>query len=154
MKYMFTLSTLSLLFLLQSCSHFQGHTYTLYCVDTSQTSGALFKEVKCYLPDTPDQIEVKTLLQTLLQFQEDPLLPAYFPSNLSLHSAQLNALGILELEFSSEYGELTGIRRTATDYAITLTLTQLPEVVALRINVFGEDPSTTSNLLRPTDLLT
>lgn len=148
-----TLTTLSLLLLLQSCNHFHGHTYLLYCIDTSQTSGSLFKEIKCYLPYTPENIEIKTLLQTLLDFQDDPLLPNYFPSNLSLHSAHLSPTGILELEFSAEYGELSGIRRTVTDYAITLTLTQLPDVVALHIYVFGEDPTLSPNLLRPSDLL-
>lgn len=146
----------SLLLLTLSACNFPnlfGYSYSLYVLETEKNTGELFKEVKCSLPDSPDHIQIRTLLLTLLDSQND-LFQDHFPTNITLYNETLSQTGILELEFSPEYSEITGIKRTATDYAITLTLTQLPNVTAVRIIVFGEEHPLEPALLRPSDLLT
>lgn len=43
------------------------------------------------------------------------------------------------MDLSAAYGGLSGVELSLADYAITLTLTQLPDVARVRITVLGEE---------------
>ncbi len=47
--------------------------------------------------------------------------------------------GTASVDFSAPYGELSGMALTIADYCVTLSLTQIPGIYAVRITVDGEE---------------
>ena len=76
------------------------------------------------------------LILALLDGPSSVELRSPFPSGLSLLSCQLDQ-GLLTVDFSEQYGGLSAIDLTLSDYSLVLTLCQLEEVDALSITVSG-----------------
>lgn len=115
------------------------YAYTFYTLRTEGSTGGIYAPREVYLEYPPDIISPLLLIHTFfyLENTEDSTNP--FPKGVAVYAIELSSSGVLEVEFSPEYGELSGIRRTAADFALMLTLTQLPQVNGLRIQVFGEE---------------
>ena len=62
--------------------------------------------------------------------------------------------GTASVDFSAPYGELSGMALTIADYCVTLSLTQIPGIYAVRITVDGEElPHRDTQIFRPSDVL-
>ncbi len=61
------------------------------------------------------------------------------PAGTELRSCTL-AGGIVTLDFSAAYGQLSGMDMTLADYCLTLSLTELPDIYGVRITVMGAEP--------------
>lgn len=77
---------------------------------------------------------VEQLMERLLSEPEDSALRSPFPRGVSLRSSYERE-GVLYINLSEPYGGLSGIELTLADYAITLTLCQLPGVEGVSITV-------------------
>lgn len=131
------------------------YAYTLYPLVNGNTSqqlptGTIFAPTPFYHTDPPDIISPLTLIHTVLSMEHSDQYQNPFPTGVAVYSMTLNGT-LLALEFSPEYGELSGIRRTAADYALTLALTQLPQIESVTIHVFGQEQ--TELTLSPQDLV-
>lgn len=126
--------------------------YKLYYIniDLVTPTGNLLTPTTTYLPYNQTEITPSLLISAL--FKNEPTANTTFPQDTTLLSSHLLDSGVLDLKFSSEYGELSGIRRTAADYALTLTLSHFPEIKALRISVQGETQESSLPLLRTSDI--
>lgn len=154
--------SLLFLLLLTSCHKVnltnQENAYQLYYIKDLDPSkdlitGAILHPVRGYNSETVDSLTPFTLIALLMVGPENNGYVSALPNSLSIYSLELSDSGLLSIQFSSEYGELSGINRTISDYALTLTLTQLPTVSALRITVFGEENTYQNTVLRSNDLV-
>ena len=68
----------------------------------------------------------------------DPTLKSPFPKGTALLSAEQKGTE-LRVDLSAAYSTLSGVGLSLADYAITLTLTQLPDVARVRITVAGRE---------------
>lgn len=161
MKANFLILSLLLCFTLTGCARFSSTphvTYELYHRNTQERHSTLLTSLKISLPveTSPDQdltsSHIHTLIMGLFSLEDVYRKEALFPSDTKLLSFELLPNGTLNLHFSQEYGELSGIYRTTADYALTLTLTQLSTVTGVRISIFGEDPTVNPPLLRSYDI--
>lgn len=97
--------------------------------------------------------DVETLVNALLSGPEQDGLAHPFPAGTSLLSWELDG-GLLRLDLSAPYGELTGVALTLTDYCLTLTLCQLDQVERVSITVDGSElPQRTRQILTPEDAI-
>lgn len=88
-------------------------------------------------PDDDPAQTAEALLSALLQGPESDLYRNTLPKGTALNS--VTRQGSLALvDFSAPYGSLSGISLTLADYAVTLTLTQIPEISMVRITVDGQ----------------
>ena len=76
------------------------------------------------------------LVEKLLEGPTEEGLKSAIPSGTSLLSLETRG-GRAIVDLSASYGSLSGIALTLADYAITLTLTQLPDIHAVEITVRG-----------------
>ena len=76
------------------------------------------------------------LLQALLAGPIDSTLTAVIPADTALISLELEGTWA-KVDLSTRYRMLSGVELALADYAITLTLTQLPEISAVSITVRG-----------------
>ena len=76
------------------------------------------------------------LVEKLLEGPTEEGLKSAIPSGTSLLSLETRG-GRAVVDLSASYGSLSGIALTLADYAITLTLTQLPDIHAVEITVRG-----------------
>lgn len=74
----------------------------------------------------------------LLKGPTDPTLKSPFPKGTALLSAEQKGTE-LRVDLSAAYSTLSGVGLSLADYAITLTLTQLPDVARVRITVAGRE---------------
>lgn len=101
--------------------------------------GDIFRTETMYLEEDLDtQAQVETLLEALLEGPRSEFLSSVIPAGTSLLSAQVTGSRAL-VDFSAGYGALSGVRLTMADYAVTLTLTQLPDIAVVRITVQGQE---------------
>ena len=77
-------------------------------------------------------------LAELLKGPADPTLKSPFPKGTALLSAEQKGTE-LRVDLSAAYSTLSGVGLSLADYAITLTLTQLPDVARVRITVAGRE---------------
>ena len=106
---------------------------------TESAGGDVFQTETISLPeDLSLQERVTALLEALLAGPENVLLRSALPSGTALLSAQVDD-GRVTVDFSRPYRTLSGVRLTLADYAVTLTLTQLPEISLVRITVQGQE---------------
>ena len=77
------------------------------------------------------------LLQALLAGPIDSTLTAVIPADTALISLELEGTWA-KVDLSTRYRMLSGVELALADYAITLTLTQLPEISAVNITVRGQ----------------
>lgn len=84
--------------------------------------------------DPAEEPTVEDLMARLLSGPESEGLVSPFPRGTSLRSFYLKD-SVAYINLSEAYGGLAGIHLTLADYAITLTLCQLPEVEGVSITV-------------------
>ena len=89
--------------------------------------------------------EQATLRQTAVVLMEDLLkgplseaLRSPIPLGTTLQSLEIRGSQVV-VDLSAAYGSLSGVSLSLADYAITLTLTQLPEIMSVRITVQGQE---------------
>lgn len=121
-----------------------GTGYVLYFmrVDLKEApgSGALDTET-VYLPELEDaepQELAEALLAELLKGPLNEGLKSPIPAGTTLLSLELEGSRAL-VDLSAAYGTLSGVGLTLADYAVTLTLTQLPEISRVKITVRGQE---------------
>lgn len=118
------------------------NTYQLYFREndlTASSGGDVFQTESVELGEGLDTAEaVEDLLEALLEGPRSELLRGTLPSSATLLSAKVEN-GRALVDFSAAYNTLSGVRLTMADYAVTLTLTQLPEISSVRITVQGQE---------------
>lgn len=118
------------------------NSYRLYFRENdlaASSGGDVFQTEPVELPEGLDtQTAVETLLEGLLAGPQSELLRGTLPASATLLSARVEGSRAL-VDFSSAYSTLSGVRLTMADYAVTLTLTQLPEITSVKITVQGQE---------------
>ena len=121
----------------------EGERYDLYFreADLSAASGGdALRAEQLYLEEgeVRDTRELAERLVTeLLAGPEDPSLVNTIPEETALLSLELDGTRA-KVDLSTRYRLLSGVSLSLADYAITLTLTQLPEISAVSITVRGQ----------------
>lgn len=93
------------------------------------------------------------LMEGLLTSPEDALLRSPFPNGTTLQKVSI-AGGRATVDLSEEYARLSGIDLSIADACVTLTLTQLSGVYAVRITANGRElPYRETQLLTAADAL-
>lgn len=106
---------------------------------TASSGGDVFETELVELPEGLNtQSAAEALLEGLLAGPHSELLRSTLPAGAALLSARVEGSRAL-VDFSAAYGNLSGVRLTLADYAVTLTLTQLPEIVSVKITVQGQE---------------
>lgn len=121
-----------------------GTAYVLYFMKAdlkgAPGSGALGTET-IYLRDMegaePGRL-AEALLTELLKGPLDEGLKSPIPAGTTLLSLEMEGSRAL-VDLSAAYGTLSGVALTLADYAVTLTLTQLPEISLVKITVRGRE---------------
>ena len=119
----------------------EGTAYQLYFLERTLADadgGDALRAEERAIDDTGCTAEEtsRLLLEALLRGPKDPLLESPFPKGTSLVSVERVGTE-LRVDLSAAYGGLSGVELSLADYAITLTLTQLPDVARVRITVLG-----------------
>ncbi len=122
------------------------NAYDLYFRESDLESvpgGDALRAEKVVLP--PDlqgdvQKTAEALVTCLLKGPGDETLKSPFPSGTMLLSVELEGDRAL-VDLTSAYGNLSGVALTLADYAIALTLTQLPEISVVNVTVRGKNLS-------------
>ena len=120
-----------------------GSTYDLYFVERdlrSADGGDALRSEERTLEDGGLSTEelAAVLVAELLKGPADPTLKSPFPKGTALLSAEQKGTE-LRVDLSAAYSTLSGVGLSLADYAITLTLTQLPDVARVRITVAGRE---------------
>lgn len=125
-------------------------TYQLYYLSDSHSSGSALA-TEPYSCDGTDE-PTSELLRALLRAPTSPDLTSPFPKGTALLSEEQKD-GVLTLNFSKEYGDLTGVQLTLANGAVVLTMTQLQQVSGVVILSAGESvlPRQTQQLLTAKD---
>ena len=93
------------------------------------------------------------LLEMLLLPPEDPLLLSPFPNGTQVQELSISGKRAY-VDFSANYGRLSGIELSLADYCVVLTLTQLDGVNAVTITAGGHEiPYRRTQLLTAADPL-
>lgn len=126
-----------------------GTVYALYFTErdlrSSDGGDALRAEERVLEDEGLSTAEMaRLLMETLLAGPEDLTLASPFPKGTGVLSVTRNGTE-LRVDLSSVYGTLSGVALSLADYAITLTLTQLPDVARVRITVLGSELAYRSN---------
>ena len=109
--------------------------YDLYFLSDSYASGSAL-DTESYTLDGEKEV-IKQLVHALLSKPERVDLTTPFPKGTTLLSHKLKDK-VLTLNFSKEYGDLTGAKRTLANGAVVLTMTQLKQVDSVVILAAGE----------------
>lgn len=80
----------------------------------------------------------EALMEALLAGPQDETLLSTIPVGTALLSLTLNGSQAM-VDLSAAYSVLSGVELTLADQAIALTLTQLPEILSVRITVRGQE---------------
>ena len=95
----------------------------------------------------------QALMEELLAGPVDETLVNTIPAGTTLLSLELDGARAL-VDLSSAYSTLSGVELTLADYAIALTLTQLPEIASVSIMVRGKELAyRTTQRFSPRDVL-
>lgn len=119
-----------------------GTPYSLYFLEADLESvpgGDALRAETVYLEeDLGTTALAEALVERLLEGPSDDTLENPIPAGTSLLSLELNG-AYAKVDLSSNYRSLSGVALTLADYAITLTLTQLPQIAIVSITVRGQD---------------
>ena len=120
-----------------------GSAYALYFVERdlrSADGGDALRSEERTLEDGGLSTEelAAALVAELLKGPADPTLKSPFPKGTALLSAEQKGTE-LRVDLSAAYSTLSGVGLSLADYAITLTLTQLPNVNAVSITADGRE---------------
>ncbi len=132
--------------------------YTLYyAASLGESAGG--DAIESTLVSVPDSGAMDTetlareLVRALLEEPEDDALRSPFPGGTSLQKLTV-ARGRALVDLSAQYGRLSGIDLSIADACLTLTLTQLGGVYAVRITANGRElPYRKTQLLTAADAL-
>lgn len=86
--------------------------------------------------ETQEMAEI--LMQELLKGPLSDSLKSPIPLGTTLESLEIHGSQAV-VNLSAAYGGLSGVGLTLADYAVTLTLTQLPEIMSVKIMVRGKE---------------
>ena len=114
--------------------------YDLYFLSTEMGGGALQAE-QAYLPELEGAATreiAQGLMKELLRGPLEDSLRSVIPAGTNLLSLEVED-GRALVDLSASYGTLSGVALTLADYAITLTLTQVPEIGSVKITVRGQE---------------
>jgi len=131
------LSLLLLPLLLSGCvsQGVEENTYDVYFLSQESGQEAALVAERWMIPSDHDVVE--GLLNCLLAGPNDENLARAIPSGVTLREWSLKN-GLLTVDFSSRYGNLSGVALTLADYSVVLTLTQLEEVDTVMITAEGD----------------
>ena len=90
------------------------------------------------LPQADKQAQAEKILALLMGQCEAEEFRSPIPNGTTLLSCEIKGSTVY-VDFSAAYGQLSGMDLTLADYCVTLSLTQLPEIYAVRITVAGQD---------------
>ena len=90
------------------------------------------------LPQEDKQAQAEEVLALLMGKCEEKEFRSPIPSGTALLSCEVKGSTVY-VDFSAVYGQLSGMDLTLADYCVTLSLTQLPDIYAVRITVAGQD---------------
>ena len=99
--------------------------------------GVLRTETVQLQADTTEAL-ARALIEALLAGPSDETLKSTIPAGTSLLSLELDGSRAV-VDLSSPYETLSGISLTLADQAVALTLTQLPDILSVRITVRGQE---------------
>ena len=88
-------------------------------------------------PDSVEKLAV-LLVRALLKGPGEEEVKNCIPTGTALQSLSIQE-GQATVDLSGAYANLSGVNLTLADYAITLTLTQLPEISSVKITVLGQE---------------
>ena len=132
--------------------------YTLYYAANLgvSTGGDAIRGDLLNVPDSAamdTETLAETLVYALLREPEDDALRSPFPGGTTLQKLSV-ARGRALVDLSAQYGRLSGIDLSIADACLTLTLTQLGGVYAVRITADGRElPYRETQLLTAADAL-
>lgn len=122
----------------------ESESYALYFLETdmeaSAGEGALQTET-IYLNDMEDAPAAElaeALMTELLKGPVDETLKSTIPVGTTLLSLEVEGTRAY-VDLSLAYSTLSGVALTLADYAITLTLTQIPAILSVKITVRGQE---------------
>ena len=84
----------------------------------------------------PTEQQVRRVVSLLLEDSADGSLESPIPASTRLLACQVSA-GAAWVDFSSAYGQLSGMELTIADYCVTLSLSQIVGIYSVRITVNG-----------------
>lgn len=120
----------------------QGTPYDLYFMEADLSAvpgGDALRAETVYLEEGMETQELaETLMARLLAGPSDSTLENPIPAGTELLSLELKGAKAL-VDLTSAYRSLSGVELTLADYAITLTLTQLPQIAVVSITVRGQE---------------
>lgn len=136
----------------------QEESYLLYFRETELREAAGSDAIRAVpvcikpQPETAEEL-AKALVERLMEAPEDERLSSVLPEGTTLSSLEIQN-GQAVLDFSRPYASLSGIELTLADYAVALTLAQLPEISSVKITVQGRELSyREQQVFRPEDVL-
>ena len=101
--------------------------------------GGAFETERVYLTPSEDPREqAEALMAELLRGPHDETMKSPIPSGTTLLGLELKGRRAV-VDLSVAYSSLSGVALTLADYAITLTLTQIPEILSVQITVRGRE---------------
>lgn len=120
----------------------QGTPYDLYFLEADLSAvpgGDALRTQTVYLEeDLETEALARTLVERLLEGPTDDTLANPIPAGTGLLSLELTGAHA-RVDLTSGYRSLSGVELTLADYAITLTLTQLPQIAVVSITVRGQE---------------
>ena len=86
----------------------------------------------------PAEQQVRRVVSLLLEDSADGSLESPIPASTRLLACQVSD-GAAWVDFSSAYGQLSGMELTIADYCVTLSLSQIVGIYSVRITVNGTE---------------
>lgn len=135
-----------------------GETYLIYYAlnpEDAPGGDAVAPDTAGLTPEGAAETEeqAERLVSALLTAPEDPSLHSPFPAGTALRKVSV-ARGQATVDLSEEYASLSGVDLTVADCCLTLTLTQLKGVYAVRVTANGRElPYRETQLLTAADPL-
>jgi germination protein M len=106
---------------------------------TSARGGDAIAPVEVSIADDASVLDsVQMLTQKLIDGEDSQTLHSPIPEGTRLLDCSVEA-GIATVNFSTAYGQLSGINLTIADYCVTLTLIQLKGIYRVNVLVDGEN---------------
>lgn len=136
---------LSALTLLTSCAAPPPNTeeaamHLFYPADLTVARGGDAIESVAISPDeiTGDDLcdQARDVVRRIMAGDQDH--PSPLPAGTQLRTCELMG-GIVHLDFSTAYSQLSGMELTMADYCLTLSLTELDDIYGVKITVMGEE---------------
>ena len=101
----------------------------------------------------PAQQQCEAVMKLLLEGYQDGAFASPVPGSARMMACQVSG-STVNVDFSSAYGQLSGMDLTIADYCIALSLVQIPGIYTVRITVNGRELSyREKNYFRADDVL-